>query len=326
MSEHETLAELVDSVLANPGLRAKADIAVVGEVLGDTDWVAGPGDDGAVLPLAPTVGSGAGVVVCGEAIFPPFVKADPRGAGFAAVLANVNDIAAMGAEPMGIVDTIATTPEAAQLALAGMRTAAGLLDVPIVGGHLTAHDGEPSISAFAVGSVTEPELALSVTRAEPGQSLVVAAATTGTLNPNFPFFRAFEDRGERCAGDVRLMPRLAREGVVVAAKDISMAGLVGSLAMLLEARGLGVTVDVDAVPAPEGVPLTKWFNCFPSFGFLLCVPAGREAECLAAFAERDLRAAVVGTLDDSGELALQRGDERELVLRLDEFLVTGLPR
>jgi len=326
VSEHETLAELVDSVLANPGLRAKADIAVVGEVLGDTDWVGGPGDDGAVLPLAPTVGSGAGVVVCGEAIFPPFVKADPRGAGFAAVLANVNDIAAMGAEPMGIVDTIATTPEAAQLALAGMRTAAGLLDVPIVGGHLTAHDGEPSISAFAVGSVTDPELALSVTRAEAGQSLVVAAATAGTLNPNFPFFRAFEDRGERCAGDVRLMPRLAREGVVVAAKDISMAGLVGSLAMLLEARGLGVTVDVDAVPAPEGVPLTRWFNCFPSFGFLLCVPSGREAECLAAFAARDLQAAVVGTLDDSGELALRRGDERELVLRLDEFLVTGLPR
>jgi len=281
VSEHETLAELVDSVLANPGLRAKADIAVVGEVLGDTDWVGGPGDDGAVLPLAPTVGSGAGVVVCGEAIFPPFVKADPRGAGFAAVLANVNDI---------------------------------------------ADDGEPSISAFAVGSVTDPELALSVTRAEAGQSLVVAAATAGTLNPNFPFFRAFEDRGERCAGDVRLMPRLAREGVVVAAKDISMAGLVGSLAMLLEARGLGVTVDVDAVPAPEGVPLTRWFNCFPSFGFLLCVPSGREAECLAAFAARDLQAAVVGTLDDSGELALRRGDERELVLRLDEFLVTGLPR
>jgi selenophosphate synthetase-related protein len=114
--------------------------------------------------------------------------------------------------------------------------------------------------------------------------------------------------------------------VVVAAKDISMAGLVGSLAMLLECDGLGVTVDVDAVPAPAGVPLTRWFNCFPSFGFLLCVPPGREAECLAAFAERDLAAAVVGVLDDSGELALRSGDDRATVLRLDEFRVTGLPR
>lgn len=322
----ELLDELVASVLANPGLRAKADIAVVGEVLGDTDWVAGPGDDGAVLALAPTVPGNAGVVVCGEALFPPFVRADPRGAGFAAVLANVNDIAAMGADPLGIVDTVAATPETAQAALTGMRQAAELLDVPIVGGHLTAHDGDPSISAFAVGSVTDPALALSVTRARAGQSLVVAAATVGTINPDFPFFRAFDDRGTRCAGDVRVLPRLARERVVVAAKDISMAGLVGSLAMLLEPTGLGVTVDVDAVPAPADIPLTRWFNCFPSFGFLLCVPAGREAECIAAFTERDLSAAVVGTLDESGELALRSGEHRAPVLRLDEFLVTGLPR
>ncbi len=105
-----------------------------------------------------------------------------------------------------------------------------------------------------------------------------------------------------------------------------MAGLVGSLAMLLECRGLGVTVDLDAVPAPAGVPLIRWLNCFPSFGFLLCAPPGRERECLAAFAERDLAAAVVGVLDGTGELALRWGTERAGVLRLDRFRVTGLPR
>jgi hypothetical protein len=179
------------------------------------------------------------------------------------------------------------------------------------------------VSAFGVGDAPAP---LSVTRAEPGQSLVVAAALDGEMRPDFPFFPAFRARGDRCAGDVRLLGALARDGVCVAAKDISMAGLIGSLAMLLECDGLGVTVDLDAVPTPAGVPLTRWLNCFPSFGFLLCVPPGREDECLAAFAGRDLAAAVVGTLDDSGELAVRSGDERELVLRLDEFRVTGLSR
>jgi selenophosphate synthetase-related protein len=74
------------------------------------------------------------------------------------------------------------------------------------------------------------------------------------------------------------------------------------------------------------VPLTRWLNCFPSFGFLLCVPPGREAGCLAAFEARDLTAAVVGTLDASGELALTTGDARATVLRLADFRVTGLPR
>ncbi|NMH97177.1 AIR synthase related protein [Pseudonocardia acidicola] len=313
-----SLGEIVDSVLANPGLRAKAEIGLVGDVLGGTDWLGGPGDDGAVVSA-----EGAGVVACGEALFPPFVAADPRGAGFAAVLTNVNDLAAMGAEPLGIVDTVVATEDVARLALAGMREASELFDVPIIGGHLTIHDGPPALSAFGVGSTPAP---LSVTHAAAGQSLVVAAALDGEMRQDFPYFPAFASRGKRCAGDVRLLGTLARAGIVVAAKDISMAGLVGSLAMLLEPGGHGVTVDVDAVPAPSGVPLTKWFNCFPSFGFLLCVPAGREDECLAAFAERDLAAAVVGRLDDTGELALRAGAERATVLRLDEFRVTGLPR
>jgi selenophosphate synthetase-related protein len=315
------LREIVDAVLANPGLRAKAEIALVGDALGATDWLGGPGDDGAVVAVGSA--DGAAVVACGEALFPPFVAADPHGAGFAAVLTNVNDLAAMGAEPLGIVDTVVGTEAVARAALAGMREAARLYDVPIIGGHLTVHDGAPAISAFGVGSTAA---ALSVTRAEPGQSLVVAAALDGEMRPDFPFFPAFRARGPRCAGDVRLLPALARDGRCVAAKDISMAGLVGSLAMLLEYRRLGVTVDLDAVPAPPGVPLVRWLNCFPSYGFLLCVPPGREDECLAAFTARDLAAAVVGTLDGTGELTLRRGERVEPVLRLDEFRVTGLPR
>jgi len=321
------LHELVQSVLTNPALRAKAEIALVGEVLGATDWRSGPGDDGAVVTTVTTATTattaGASVIACGEALWPPFVRADPRGAGFAAVLTNVNDLAAMGAEPLGIVDTVVGTQAVARQALAGMREAAELLDVPIIGGHLTIHDGEPAISAFGIGSTPAP---LSVTNARAGQSLVVAAALDGTMRPDFPFFPAFQNRGAHCAGDVRVLPALAAEGIVVAAKDISMAGLAGSLAMLLEPGGHGVTVDVAAVPTPAGVPLTWWFNCFPSYGFLLCVPPGRESRCIEAFTQRDLAASVVGTLDDSGEFAMRLDGARESVLRLDEYRVTGLSR
>jgi selenophosphate synthetase-related protein len=312
------LTDVVASVLANPGLRAKAEIGLVGDVLGGSDWMRGPGDDGAVVEAR-----GCRVVGCGEAIFPPFVAADPHGAGFAAVLTNVNDMAAMGAEPLGIVDTVVAPADVARRVLVGMRDASLLYDVPIIGGHLTIHDGPPAVSAFGIGHAPIP---LSVTRAAPGQSLVVAAALDGEMRPDFPFFPAFESRGDRCAGDVRLLVALARDGVCVAAKDISMAGLLGSLAMMLECGGLGVTVDLDVLPAPAGVPLTSWLNCFPSFGFLLCVPRGREEECVAAFADRELAAAVVGTLDAGGELTVRSGAERATVLRLADTHVTGLPR
>ena len=94
------------------------------------------------------------------------------------------------------------------------------------------------------------------------------------MREDFPFFRSFEVRAEKVAGDVRVLAEVADSGACVAAKDISMAGLVGSLAMLLEHGRFGVTVDLDRLPRPVDVPLERWLGCFPSFGFLLCVPPG----------------------------------------------------
>jgi selenophosphate synthetase-related protein len=313
------LTDLVQTLRNHPGLRGKAVIGLVSEVLGTADWICGPGDDGAAVDAL-----GGQVVACGEALWPPFVAADPYGAGFAAVLTNVNDLAAMGAQPLGIVDTIIGTEQLARAALHGMRRAGELYDVPILGGHLTMHDGAPAVSAFGVG--TTRGRALSVTRVRAGQSLLVAAALDGHMRPDFPFFRAFEARGSRCAGDIRVFAQLAESGACVAAKDVSMAGLVGSLAMLLECGQHGVMLDLDALPIPRGVDLPAWLTCFPSFGFLLCAPPGREAECAQPFLDRGLHAAVVGRIDDSGRLGLRLASASATVLDLAVDAVTRLGR
>lgn len=330
---HETtdtgdrLDGLAAHLRSHPALRAKAQISLVSEVLGGGSWVRGPGDDGAVVPMDGDQG-GAGtvpgqVIACGEALLPAFVAADPYGAGIAAVLTNVNDLAAMGATPKGIVDTVVASVDVAREVLRGLKDGCAMYDVPLVGGHLTVHDGPPSLSAFGIGHAGA---VLSSTRVAVGQSLVVACCTTGTMRRDFPFFRSFDERGHRLVGDVRLLADLARSGACVAAKDVSMAGLVGSLAMLLEWSRLGVTLDLDALPRPADVPLADWLTCFPAYSFLLCTPAGREAECLDAFRDRGLDAAVVGDIDDSGELALRSGTSRSTVLDLAVTGVTGLWR
>ncbi|HTJ74686.1 MAG TPA: AIR synthase related protein [Acidimicrobiales bacterium] len=307
------LGHLVEALRANPGLRNKAPIALVREVFGAGDWLAGPGDDGAVVD--------GELVVGGEAILPAFVAGDPFGAGVAAVLANVNDLAAMGAVPLAIVDTVVADDHVARQALLGMRYASRLYDVPIVGGHLTRHDGPPALSAFGLGRAPQ---VLSVRNAAAGQRLILACVTEGTMRSEFPFFASFDERGERLAGDVRTLAKVAGAGACVAAKDVSMAGMVGSLAMLLECHRLGVTVDLDAVPVPAGVELADWLVAFPCFAFLLCVPAGREDDCARAFTERGIHTAAIGTLDSSGEVAVAAGGRRQVVIDLVTEAVTGL--
>jgi uncharacterized protein len=314
-----TVDEIAAAARAHPGLRAKRPISLVAEVLGATDWAAGPGDDGAVVRAGSET-----VVVGGEALLPAFVAADPFAAGVAAMLANVNDLAAMGAEPLALVDTIVASEAVARRALEGLRHASGLYDVPVVGGHLTIHDGPPALSAFGVGRAA-PGRVLSVRHAAAGQRLLLAGCVEGVMRADFPFFGSFDARGSQLAGDVRTLAAVAAAGAAVAAKDVSMAGILGSLAMLLEPGRLGVTVDLDALPRPAGVGLVEWLGCFPCLCFLVCTPPGREADCAAPFQARGLAVEVIGTLDDSGLLRVAAAGSAATVLDLRTEPVTGLP-
>lgn len=305
----------MDAVRSHPGLRAKQAIGAVRRVVENIDPLRGPGDDGAVVEMS----AAGSVVVCGEAIHPDFVASDPRGAGIAAVLANVNDLAAMGAVPTGIVNTVVAPASVAAEALRGMAEAADLYDVPIVGGHITEHHGEPALSAFAVG---DADRILSASQAGAGQRLVFACCLDGRMRGDFDFFTTIESQRSRLAADVRLLAEAARRGLAVAAKDVSMAGSVGSLAMLLEPGQLGADVDLEALPVPEGVELDRWLVCFPTYAFWLATD--QPEECTDLFRSAGLAAAVTGTVTDSGVLRLQRGAESRDVIDLSREPVTGL--
>jgi len=309
---------LAEHVRRLPGVVAKSSIGVVADVFGGGDWWAGPGDDGAVV-----VDRGRKLIVGGEAMLPSFVSQDPYGAGVSAVLANVNDLAAMGARPLAIVDTVTGPRDVTRQVLEGLKWASNAYDVPVVGGHLTETQDPPTLSAFGLGAA---EAVLSATRTAPVQALLFAGCVEGRMRDDFMFFPSFDEREGRLAGDVRVLADLAENGAVVAAKDVSMAGLIGSLAMLLEANRLGVAVDLDRVPVPGGVSMQDWLSCFPCLVFMLTAPADRVEECVDAFAARGLTAARIGTLDDTGEVRIATKSASAVVFDLARESVTRIGR
>ena len=311
------LDELVTAVREHGGLRAKRAIAAVRRSVDAADPLTGPGDDGAVVEMP----GGGSTVVCGEAMHPAFVTADPRAAGTSAVLANVNDIAAMGAVPTGIVNTVVASASVAAEALQGMAEAAALYDVPIVGGHITEHDGEPALSAFAIGTA---DRVLSVSRARPGQQLVFACCLDGRMRTDFPFFTTISSRRSRLAADVRLLAHAAEGELASAAKDVSMAGSIGSLAMLLEPGALGAEIDLDNLPVPAGVSLDRWLVCFPTYAFWLTTD--RPGPCVDLFRSAGLSAAVTGTITATGVLTVRYGHASREVFDLKSEPITGLWR
>ncbi|MCW2795842.1 MSMEG_0567/Sll0786 family nitrogen starvation N-acetyltransferase, partial [Nocardioides sp.] len=83
---------------------ADATKSVLGSLLGELQRVpfggGGPGfvgDDGAPVP-------GTDVIAACDAILPSMVERDPEWAGWCAALVNLNDLSAMGAAPIGLLD------------------------------------------------------------------------------------------------------------------------------------------------------------------------------------------------------------------------------
>lgn len=314
--EDSTLDEVVAAFRGSAALRGKASIGLVSEVLGASDWVSGPGDDTAVVRYG-----AENFLVAGEAIWPPFVEADPFGAGVAAVVANVNDVAAMGGRALALVDQVVAGEEVARKVLEGIRFAAGIYGLPVVGGHLTIWGGTPSVSASIVGSVIRP---LSSSNVAPGQTCLVAYCLEGRVRSDFPFLSSIRERAAQLASDIAVLPSLAEAGLLESAKDVSMAGTLGSLAMLLEPSGCGALVDLEKVPVPAGVSLSAWVSFFPTYGFLMTSLPENVVAVRARFRDRGLACEAIGAIDGSGRLRARFGGEESELLDLNTQTVTGL--
>ena len=102
---------------------------------------------------------------------------------------------------------------------------------------------------------------------------------------------------------LELLPQLAEAGLVTAGKDISMAGLLGTLLMLLETSGCGAELDLAAVPAPEAAEgqARRWLEAFPSYGFLLAAEPEHVGEICERFAALGIVAEAFDMLEEDLE-------------------------
>ena len=204
------LDALAEHVRRLPGVVAKSSLGVVADVFGGGDWWAGPGDDGAVV-----VDRGRKLIVGGEAMLPSFVSQDPYGAGVSAVLANVNDLAAMGARPLAIVDTVTGPRDVTRQILEGLKWASNAYDVPIVGGHLTETQDPPTLSALA-----QPKRSCRRPGRHPGAA--ARRLRRGSDAGGLHVLPSFNEREGRLAGDVRVLG--GRSGAAVAAGTSAWPG------------------------------------------------------------------------------------------------------
>ncbi len=301
---------LTTALLAGRGFAHKRDISDAMAVLQRSRPAASAvlvGDDCAAIP------DGDGYLLFAmEGFVDDFVEAMPWFAGYCGVMVNVSDIYAMGGRPIAVVDAIwSAGAEGSRAVLEGMAEASSRYGVPVVGGH-TNH--RSSRSQLAVAILGRAKRLLTSFDARPGQRLLMAVDLRGAYQEPHPYWNASTMApAERLRADLELLPALAEDGLCGAGKDISMAGAIGTALMLLECSGVGAVMDVNAIPRPEGVPLLRWLQSFPSFGFVFSVDAANAEAVCQRFQARGIACADVGTVTESPQVWLQADGDQALL-------------
>ncbi len=221
------------------------------------------GDDGAPVP-------GSDLIAATDAIVPSMVERDPEWAGWCSVLVNVNDLAAMGAEPVALLDALAARDASfATRVINGLARAARAWGVPIIGGHTQL--GVPAaLSVTALGRASEP---VPGGGGRAGQELRVTADLAGDWRAGYRG-RQWDSTSARTTAELQTMGSWVARARPAAAKDVSMAGLVGTTGMLAEASDCAAEIEVAALPRPNGAAMGDWLTCFPGFAMITADVAG----------------------------------------------------
>ncbi|MDB5776189.1 MAG: sll0787 family synthase-like protein [Herbaspirillum sp.] len=318
----ETLSALIALLRQSRGIAHKRDIDAVMRTLGvgAAGMTAVPvGDDCAAIPDA----DGNGYLLFAiEGFINEFVEKEPWFAGYCGVMVNVSDIYAMGGRPLALVDALwSRDGDAAQPILQGLAAASKIYNVPIVGGHSNRRNDREQLSVAIIGRAKH---LLTSFDARPGQHLVAAIDLRGRFHEPYTYWDASTGApADRLRDDLELLPAIAEDGLSEAAKDISMAGVVGTALMLLECSSLGAVIDLGAIPRPEGVPLQRWLAAFPSFGFLLSVTEAQLEKVIGRFTARGIACAAIGRTDDSQVVSLRRGAEIEILWDFNQEPLIG---
>jgi hypothetical protein len=93
--------------------------------------------------------------------------------------------------------------------------------------------------------------------------------------------------------------------------------------MLAECSGVGATVEVAAIPRPEGVALERWLQTFPSYGYILSVAPPNVAAVIGRFADRGIAAADIGAVAKGSRVGIVDGQAAETIWDFDREPLIG---
>jgi len=273
--------------------------------------------------VKPAIGEDCGVVDFGHEL--TVISTDPvtgtdSQIGTIAVHVACNDIAASGAEPVGITVTI-LAPENAlikdiETIMKQITDTALSLNVDVLGGHTEVTDAVSRfvITVTALGKTANKKV-IKTSGAKPGDDIVITkfAGMEGTAILAFDHEKelAAEFGNEVVNNAKKLINQISvvKEGMIAswhdgvnAMHDITEGGVLGAVWEMCDASGCGAEIVKSKIPVlPETAKICGYFNINPlrliSSGCML-IAASNGSSLVKRLLSEGIQAAVIGKMTD----------------------------
>jgi len=312
-SNKPSLSEIIGSLKSYQGILRKKHSGLFRDLVGEFF-----GEDAGFMSLGDYE-----IVLTSDGIWEKVVEADLEWAGFVSILVNVHDIYAMGARPLMAVNVIsAKNLNSLKKIVSGMKKALRMFDVKMVKGHFHPDSSYNSVDVAMIGVGKKGRILRSNT-AKNGDEIVIAVDTDGRFHSKLPFnFDSTSKPKERFVRQFESMVRLAEMGIVNSAKDLSNAGIIGTVGMLLEVSGAGGVVDLEKIPSPDKAEMLQWLKSYPACGFVCTTESSKEV--VSIFEEHGLSAGVVGKVDESKLFRLKLENEEAVFFDFRSESILGI--
>ena len=311
----------------------------------EAPWViCGPGENAGVIDI----GDGQAVVFKMESHnHPSFIE--PYQGAATGVGGIMRDVFTMGARPIANLNALrfgspdhAKTRHLVSGVVAGIGGYGNCIGVPTVGGECsfhTSYDGNILVNAMTVGTVAADGIFYSAA-AGVGNAVVYAGSKTGRdgIHGATMASAEFDDDSEAKRPTVQVGDpftekllleaclELMATDAIVAIQDMGAAGLTSSSFEMASKGGVGIDIDLDAVPRREtGMSAYEVMLSESQERMLMVIKKGREEVAHRVFDKWGLDSAIIGTLTESGRLVLREGGEVVADVPVDP-LVDAAPR
>ncbi len=300
--------------------------------------ICGPGENAGVVDI----GDGQAVIFKMESHNHPSYIEPHQGAA-TGVGGILRDVFTMGARPIAAMNALSfgvpAHPKTSHLVkgvVEGIGAYGNAFGVPTVGGEVRFHrayNGNCLVNAFAAGIADSDKIFYSVASGV-GMPVVYLGAKTGrdgvggATMASAEFDESFEEKRPTVqVGDPFTEKRLLEaslelmgSGAVISIQDMGAAGLTCSAVEMGDKGGLGIKLNLDAVPQREAAMTAYEMMLSESQERMLMVlKPEKEAEARAIFEKWDLDFAIVGETIPEDRFLILHGNEVKADLPLSKL-------